>query len=49
MEEGCFESKYLRGVLENYDISASRTAKSAYEIVGYSPFLISMKLRFHFN
>ena len=22
MEEGCFESKYLRDVLENYDISA---------------------------
>ena len=49
MEEGCFESKYLRGVLENYEISTSRTAESTYEIVGYSPFLISMKLSFHFN
>ena len=49
MAEGCFESEYLRGVLENYEISAGRTAESAYEIVGYSPFLISMKLRFHLN
>ena len=49
MEEGCFESQYLRGVLENYEISTSRTAESTYEIVGYSPFLISMKLSFHFN
>ena len=49
MAEGCFESKYLRGVLENYEISAGRTVESAYEIVGYSPFLISMKLRFHLN
>ena len=49
MAEDCFESKYLRGVLENYEISAHRIAKSTYEIVGYSPFLISMKLRFYFN
>ena len=49
MAEDYFESKYLRGVLENYEISAGRTAESAYEIVGYSPFLISMKLHFHFN
>ena len=49
MEEGCFENKYLRGVFENYDISTGRTAEFAYEIVGYSPFLISMKLSFHFN
>ena len=49
MEEGCFESKYLRGVHENYDICAGKTTESAYEIVGYSPFLISTKLHFHFN
>ena len=49
MEEGCFESKYLRHVFENYDISTGRTTESTYEIVGYSPFLISMKLHFHFN